>query len=129
MRPLARVVAESTEMFLAFLCLLSSLAYLGGAPRPQSLDALLPGWLRLAWGLYLLFGGAAVLVALPAGWRRLEQAGLWLLAGPAGVYSLAVMHYGGVMGLFPAGVTLAFAAAFAVRASDAAQYWAARVLR
>lgn len=128
-RPVARLVIESSEAFVAMLCTLSSLAYIGGAPKPRSVDELLPSWLRTVWGLYLLIGGVMTLAGLIIGRRRTEKVGLILLAGSATAYAAAVIATAGALGIFPAGVTLAFALAFAVRASDRVQRAAIRALR
>lgn len=122
----ARLVLESAEAFVALLCLLSSGAYLAGAPEPGSVDAVLPTPVRVAWGVYLLVGGAAVLTGLVGGARRVEKAGLWLLAGPALAYAAVALAYGRAPALFAAGVTAAFALSFAVRASDRIMQWAGR---
>lgn len=129
LRAAARLILESCEAFVAFLCALSSLAYLGGAPEPRSVDVLLPSWLLFVWGLYLLLGGVLTLAGLIIGRRRTEKAGLLLLAGSATVYALAVLFNAGWAGLFPAGITIAFAAAFGVRASDRIQRSALRWLQ
>lgn len=124
----ARLILESCEAFVALLCALSSLAYLGGAPEPRSVDVLLPGWMLFAWGVYLLLGGVLTITGLVIGRRQTEKAGLLLLAGSATVYALAVLVSAGLAGLFPAGITLAFAAAFGVRASNRIQRLALRWL-
>lgn len=120
----ARVVLQSAEAFVALLCLLASVSYLAGQPQPNSIDALLPAAVRFAWGCYLLLGGVAVLTGLIGGWRRVEKAGLWLLAGPGLAYASIAFAYGRAPALFAAGVTFAFAASFAVQAIDRLQDWA-----
>jgi hypothetical protein len=124
----ARIVLQSAEAFVALLCLLASVGYLAGAPKPGSVDEQLPALVRGAWGVYLGVGGVAVLAGLVTGVRRVEKAGLWLLAGPAVAYSAAALTFAQASALFPAGLTLAFAASFAVRAIDRLQVWARRVL-
>lgn len=127
-RAVARLVLESAEAFVALLCLLSSTAYLAGAPQPGSVDAVMPGPVRVAWGVYLLLGGAGVLAGLVTGRRRLEKAGLWLLAGPALAYAAAALAYGRAPAAFASGLTTAFALSFAVRATDRVQAWAHRAV-
>jgi O-antigen/teichoic acid export membrane protein len=127
-RAAARLILESAEAFVAFLCLLSSVSYLAGAPRPGSVGSVLPAPVQFAWGVYLLLGGAGVLVGLVTGRRRWEKAGLWLLAGPALAFSAAALAYGKAPAAFAAGITLAFAASFAVRATDRVQTWATRTV-
>lgn len=124
----ARLVLLSSEAFVALLCALSSLAYLGGAPPPRAVDTLLPAWMRILWGLYLLVGGVATLIGLLSGNRRIEKVGLLLLVGPAMVYATATGFVGGVRAIFPAGITFAFGAAFGVRASNRLQRAAVRAL-
>lgn len=124
----AALVLESAEAFVGLLCLLASVGYLAGVPEPGSVDAVLPDPVRVAWGAYLLVGAVGVLVGLAFGWRRLEKAGLWLLAGPAVAYAAAALTYGRASAVFPAGLTLAFAGSFAVRALDRVQHWALRVV-
>lgn len=123
-RACARLVLESAEAFVALLCVLAGAGYLAGAPQPGSIDAVLPAWIRTGWGGYLLAGGILVLAGVAAGRRRTEKVGLWLLAGPGVAYAAAAIAYGRAPALFPAGLTIAFAAAFAVRAMDGLQAWA-----
>lgn len=125
----ARVVLQSAEAFVALLCLLASLSYVAGAPQPGSIDALLPGAIRVAWGCYLLTGGLSVLAGLLGGWRRVEKAGLWLLAGPGVAYAAIAFGYGRAPALFASGITLAFAVSFAVQAIDRLQDWAWTTIR
>lgn len=118
----------SSEAFVALLCALSSLAYIGGAPEPRAVDTLLPDWMRVLWGLYLLVGGVMTLTGLLAGSRRIEKVGLLLLVGPALAYATATAYVGGMRAIFPAGITFAFGAAFGVRASNRLQRAAVRAL-
>lgn len=120
----ARMVLQSAEAFVALLCLLASVGYVAGRPQPTSIDALLPEVIRFAWGMYLLLGGLGVLIGLVGGWRRVEKAGLWLLAGPGVAYAAIAYAYGRTPALFAAGVTFAFAVSFAVQAIDRLQAWA-----
>lgn len=128
-KPTARLILESSETFVALLCTLSSTAYLSGAPPPKSIDTLLPVWLRFAWGAYLFVGGILTIVGLVTGLRWTEKAGLLLLAGSATAYAVAALALGGLAAAFPAGVTLAFALAFGVRASSRLQAAARKALR
>lgn len=123
------MVLQSAEAFVALLCLLSSVSYLAGATQPGSIDALLPGPIRVVWGGYLLLGGWSVIAGLVGGWRRLEKSGLWLLAGPGVAYAAIAFAYGRGSAVFAAGITLAFAGSFAVQAIDRLQAWAWTTLR
>lgn len=127
-KTIARLVLLSSEAFVALLCAVSSLAYIGGAPAPRAVDALLPDWMRVLWGAYLLVGGVMTLIGLLSGNRRVEKIGLLLLVGPAVAYGTAVATVGGLRALFPAGITFAFGAAFGVRASNRLQLAALRAL-
>jgi NhaP-type Na+/H+ and K+/H+ antiporter len=124
--PRWRFFAEPFEVLLALAALLAGVPVVWGATRPVSLAAQLSPWLLRAWGVSLIVGG---LLTLWARWRiarartdpgliaasRLEAVAMLLFATSLGVYGLAILAVG-VAGLASGPITLAYAAAFGVRA-------------
>jgi hypothetical protein len=88
---------------------LTGVAYTVGAPPPQSLTALLPGWALLVWSVGMAVSGA---VGLFGAWRslRMEQAGLLLGAGALAWYVAAVVQFGW-RALLPGAICAAWAGA------------------
>lgn len=124
-RPL-RFFAEPFENWIAFACVISgSLAAVGKA-RPLSLVTQAPPWMLHAWGVLLVAGGVATLVAR---WRigrpqtelgersarSLEVVGLVALATAITVYAMAILAVG-TSALSAGAITAAMAASCAMRA-------------
>lgn len=85
------------EILLLAVSLLTGVAYTLGAPPPQSVAALLPGWALLVWSVGLGLSGAIGLVStLSRAWWALqvEQAAMLLGAGALVWYTAAVAPFG-----------------------------------
>lgn len=121
-----RFFAEPFEVWIAGACIISgTLAALGRA-RPLSLVTQAPSWMLHVWGVVLLIGGAATLVAR---WRigrpqtvlgdrsarSLEVVGLVALATAICVYAVAIFAVGRT-GTASGSITAAMAASCAMRA-------------
>jgi hypothetical protein len=104
------------QLFLMAVSLVLGTAYTLGAPPPQSLAALLPGWALLTWSVGMLVAGA---VGLWGAWRslRLEQAGLLLGAAALAWYVAAVAQFGW-RALLPTAICVAWAGANVWRAGQ-----------
>lgn len=96
---LARVSMRPFELLIFFLLLISAAKFVRGAPAPGSVDATFPPWLRDMWGWELFTGAILSIVGLIAGKRRTLAVGLWLIAGVAAFYAIAIsyQHYRGFL--------------------------------
>jgi hypothetical protein len=128
--PRWRFLSEPFEVWLSLSSVLTgTTVQWSGRSRPQSLVTQLSPWLLHAWGVLLVVGGVATLMArwrigrwdpqaptaaLVAGFR-LEVVGMICLATAVGVYSLAILAVGRG-GLAAGSLTMAPAWACAVRA-------------
>lgn len=105
-------------LFLA-LSVVTGLAYTFGAPPPNSLAALLPGWALAVWAIGLALSGAVGLVGIwlrrPAG-LHIEQGAMLLGTAALVWYTAGVIGLAGWRGLFAGGVSVAWAVANLVRA-------------
>jgi hypothetical protein len=88
-------------------------AYVLGAPPPNSLAALMPDGWRVPWAAGLAFGG--MLALLGSYWLsdverglEVERAGLIALTGGLFVYVVGVWAYAGWTGLMAGGIALAW---------------------
>lgn len=104
-----RLIASSWEAFIGVSCLLGSLPRLFGTPAPQSVEAVFPQWLRLAWGVLFALSGLAVFVGIAAANPTLERCALWLLAGSTTAYAAAILGYQRSQGLPAAALIIAIA--------------------
>lgn len=106
------------EVLLLAVSLLVGLAYTVGAPPPESVASLLPGWALHVWsGGLLLSGllGLAGIVLRRSYAMQLEQAGMLLGASALIWYSAAVSTFGW-RALLAGAICLAWAAANTWRA-------------
>ncbi|GAA0719803.1 hypothetical protein Drose_06100 [Dactylosporangium roseum] len=106
------------EILLLVVSLITGIAYTIGAPPPQSIAALLPGWALHVWSAGLAVSGAIGLVGVYSRrpWSlQLEQAGMLVGAGSLVWYCAAVTPLGW-RALFAGGIAFAWAAANVVRA-------------
>jgi hypothetical protein len=86
-------------IFTCFLCLASGAPLLFGTPPPQSINAALPQWGRVTWGILLFAGSAVVLAGLfwPGNDRDallVEQVGQVSVAAGSLVYAAAILSVG-----------------------------------
>jgi hypothetical protein len=105
---------DPPEMMLLGLCLISGLSFVAGAAAPTSIEAVMPGWLVVAWYVALLVAGVVGLVgnAWPGNIGTgllIRLSGQVLAVGPAAAYSIAALVFAGPPAFFPAAITLAFA--------------------
>lgn len=94
-----RISMHPFELLVFLLLLTSAVNFMLGAPKPGTVDATFPVWLRNLWGWELLAGSILSIVGLIGGMRRTIATGLWLIAGVAAVYAAAIayQHYSGYL--------------------------------
>jgi hypothetical protein len=104
------------EVFLLAASAFLGVAYLFGAPRPGSVQAVLPGWMSIAWALVLLVSG--VLGLLGCYWPKrmdvaleIERSALTLQAAGMILFAAAVWSFAGLSGLATGIIVLAWALA------------------
>lgn len=113
------------QTFMLGLCVISGVPLFAGHETAGSIEATLPDWLAVAWGV-ALFGGALIAM-LGTYWRgevdtalMLERMGLDLTGIAAVCYTSAIVIVAGVPGLVAAAIVLGFATACLRRARDVA---------
>jgi hypothetical protein len=110
------------ELLLLAVSVLTGVAYLLGAPRPGSVDALLPHWQVTAWACALLASGLLGISGVL--WPRydlglaLEGGAMLIGAGGAGMYLICVLAINGWNALLSGGVVAAWAGANLWRAGQ-----------
>lgn len=110
------IVFNPFELFLGGLCVLSGLPFLlSVTPEPGSLEALLPRWLVLVWGIELVAGGGSTIIGILASRKSIYRFGMTLLGPAATCYAIAIITAVGAAGLIIAAITLAFGLACMVR--------------
>jgi hypothetical protein len=103
------------EWLLVAVTVVAGASFLVGAPRPASVEALMPGWQITLWAGFLLTSGLLGLVALVV--RRVdtglafEAAAMLVGAAATFAYALAVFTAAGWRGLLPGGITIAWSLA------------------
>jgi hypothetical protein len=106
------------EVFLLAICAVQGWAVLTHIAEPTSLQALLPPWLRVMWGLLLLAGGVLSVSGLY--WFdqftgvEIKRVGLLCAAGGTLAYGAALLTIGPT-GFVVAATNIAFALACIVR--------------
>lgn len=112
------------QTFLLSLCVVSGIPLAFGVSTAQSIEATLPPWMAVSWGISLSVGAALGLAG--SYWPRqryaaaltLERVGL-VIAGPAAtVYAVVIFVYGWPGGVVAGLITLAFGASCLKRAHD-----------
>ena len=112
------------EILLLAVAVLTGLAYTLGAPPPNSLAALLPGWSVRVWAVGLALHGVAGLAACAskARWSLpAEQASMLVGAAALVWYAVALAdasQTAGARALLSGGITLAWAGANLWRAGQ-----------
>lgn len=106
------------ETFLLAVCAVQGWAVLSHAARPPSVQALMPPWLRVIWGLLLLAGGILSVSGLywtnPFTGIEIKRVGLLAAAGGTLAYAVALLTIG-TAGILAAATNLGFAIACVVR--------------
>lgn len=108
------------ELLLLGVSIITGVAYTIGAPPPQSIAALLPGWALHIWSAGLAVSGLLGLTGALArrAWAlQVEQAGMLLGAGALVWYTVAVAPFGW-RALFAGLISVAWALANLVRAAQ-----------
>lgn len=113
------------QTFMLGLCVISGIPLLAGRETAGSIDATLPDWLAVGWGI-CLFGGA-VTALVGTYWRgeidtalMLERMGLDLTGTAAVCYTAAILIVASIPGVVAAAIVLGFATACLRRARDVA---------
>lgn len=105
------VPRDPLAVFLLALALFSGLGFVFGKPTSNSLEASLPHWATVLWGLMLTIGSLASLVGMywPGDIRDgllIKRIGMAALASSAVVYAISIWITFGATALLPG--TLAF---------------------
>lgn len=106
------------EILLLVVSLVTGAAYTVGAPPPQSVSALMPGWALHTWSVGLALSGALGLIGVLLQWSsslQLEQSSMLIGAGALVWYTAAVAPFGW-RALFAGAISVAWAAANLARA-------------
>lgn len=110
------------EVMLLVVSVLLGIAFLLGIKPPNSIESLMPTWMRTAWFLFLLIGGSIGLVGI--WWRNkytglvLERFSMILLSAAAGMYAVAVISYGKTAAIAVGAILIAWSIACGVRATQ-----------
>lgn len=110
------------QLFLLF-SLISGLSYLLGAPKPGSINALMPHWEIWFWSSGLAISGVVGLFGCWWKYDRglglgMEMAGMLVGAGAMLMYAAAAWSVGGWKASLPAGISLVWTIANLVRAGQ-----------
>lgn len=106
------------ELFVGVLCALAGIPLVLGHIQPASVDALMPNWLAVLWGVMVLAGGSAVTVGMFLRGLALEQSGLIWLSGSCAAYAVCALAYGRSAGAFAAALLFGLSAACTLRALE-----------
>lgn len=108
------------EVYLLALCVLSSFSILAGvAPDANSIEALLPGYLRFSWAIGLSIGASVTIIGSLLKIPPITRIGCTLLAPTATAYGFIIIYSSGGFdspGIVSGILVVAFGAAAAVRA-------------
>ncbi len=99
-------VPDSTVLIV--LCVISGVTAVAGY-QPSSVQALLPGPIRVAWGWMLLVGGLSRLVGIAGALWPLDAAGCALLGAAAFMYATVVVIFVGPDAALPVSIVVFFA--------------------
>lgn len=112
------------QTFMLVLCVFSGVPLLFGEPPAASVEALLPPWMAVSWGVSLCLGALVALVG--SYWPRgryataltMERAGLCIVGPAALVYGTLIGMYSGSAGFAAASITIGFGLSCLKRAHD-----------
>jgi sugar phosphate permease len=106
------------EFLLLLLCLSAGLTIVfGDVPAPDSIEASLPRWAAVGWGIGILLGPLVTLVGIFWPGRRAsdglitEQVGQGITGTVAAYYAVVLLTYAWPAAVFSAFIVLAFGAA------------------
>lgn len=93
---LRRLADQSAWAYLAFICVLSGVAFMLDPDRlaPRTIYDGLPYWLVLTWTGSVAFGGLAILTGLTGGWPRIERLGYLYLAIAVAIFGACLTFIG-----------------------------------
>lgn len=86
-----RVVLNRWQILMLTLGMIGGVTLLVGAPRPGSLNTLLPPLVVLVWAVMLTVGCGVGVAALVRGWLALLRVGMTLLAAASLAYWVAIL--------------------------------------
>jgi hypothetical protein len=104
------------ELFLLFLCLVSGITIVfGDVPPPDSIEAALPRWAAIAWGIGLLLGPLTTLIGIfwPQRFKQtdgliVEQVGQMVTGVIAIFYGTILLIAAWPAAIVAGGITIAF---------------------
>jgi hypothetical protein len=101
------------ELYILYLAFLTGLPVLIGlAPRPGSINAVMPAWMAFGWSAGLV--GGALVTLLGVYWKEratgliAEQLGLALVGVMSLAYSICVLYVAGMNSAIPAAIIAGF---------------------
>lgn len=117
-KPAARYPADPRAIFILALSVFSGATALALQAAPQSLEALLPRWAVVAWGVLLVVGSATTLLGMAFQTINgivTEQVGSVMVAATTIFYSTVAIWFAGPDVLSSVGIILAWGVACLVR--------------
>lgn len=117
-KPAARYPADPRAVFILALSVFSGLAALALRVAPQSLDASVPGWGRVLWGVILLSGSALTLGGMSIQTINgiiVEQIGSVMVGAATTFYATLALLVVGVSAIQSVGIILAWGLACFIR--------------
>ena len=117
-KPAARYPVDPRATFMLALSVMSGVSSLAVAEAPNSLQAALPDWAVLIWGVMLIAGAAIALVGMVfkgVGGVITEQVGNMTVAATTTFYATIAIVVVGPAAIFPAGIIGAWGIACFVR--------------
>lgn len=117
-KPAARYPADPRAIFILALSIFGGLAAIALDAAPQTLNAILPHWGVLSWGIFLTAGSALTLIGMA--YQNLngvivEQVGSVIVGAATLFYSVLAFYVAGLGTLQPVGIILAWGMASFVR--------------
>lgn len=119
--PAARYPADPRAVFVLGASVLAGVTAIVVQSSPPTLEALLPRWGVILWGISLVFGSALTLFGMalkgPDG-IQLEQLGSVILGVATAYYAVLVLFTVGTPAIMPVSITLAWGIACLLRAGQ-----------
>ena len=117
-KPASRYPVDPRASFMLALSVMSGVSSLAVAEAPGSLQAAMPEWAVLIWGVLLIVGAATALIGMlfkGVGGVIIEQVGNMTVAATATFYAAVAIIVVGATAVFPAGIIGAWGVACFVR--------------
>jgi hypothetical protein len=118
-----RITVDGFTTLIAFVLLISGIAYISGAPQAGSIEAVEPSWLLHLWGVWLCVSAPITLLGVFTGRAPIFSAGLWLMAGVFVVRAIPLFVLRPPGAILGACISLAVAAACILRARAREYRW------